>query len=154
MTIIDSYIYDLNQFTESKNFWQASLLKQLEGLNYEQALYKPFPDRHCIWEIVRHISYWKHWALTYVKEGIALNAKQDNWTALPEVLNDEAWHSDLQRLTKLSEDCKETASKIGDELFTSDEEKIIFFRQLLYHDCYHSGQIGLIRVMQGLKPVE
>ena len=153
MKSIDSYINDLNLFEEGENFWQASLLKQLEGLNCEQALYKPFPDRHCIWELVRHISYWKHWALTYVKEGIALNAKQDNWASLPDVLNEENWLSDLQKLKMLCEDCKETAAQIGDDLFTSSEEKIVFFRQLIYHDCYHTGQIGLLRVMQGLKPV-
>lgn len=154
MTPIESYKNDLKLFIEDKNFWQASLLKQLEGLNHDQALFKPSPGRHCIWEIVRHISYWKHWALTYVKEGVALNAKEDNWASLPDPLSEDTWVIDTQKLKSLHEECKKVAHDIGDNLFTSSEENIIFFRQLLYHDCYHTGQIGLLRVIQGLKPVE
>ena len=140
-------------FVTGRNFWQVSLIKQLEGLDYKQALYKPADDRHCIWELVRHISYWKHWAITYVKDGVALNAKEDNWAPLPDALNEETWQADIDKLKSLHTECKKIAEGIGNDLFESTEEKIIFFRQLLYHDCYHTGQIGLLRVMQGLKPL-
>jgi len=150
---IKSYINDLNMFVTGRNFWQVSLLKQLEGLDYKQALYKPAEDRHCVWELVRHISYWKHWAITYVKDGIALNAKEDNWAPLPDVQSEEAWQDDINKLKSLNNECKKIAKGIGNELFESTEEKIVFFCQLLYHDCYHTGQIGLLRVMQGLKPL-
>jgi hypothetical protein len=151
---IGSYISDLDQFTSGKNFWQASLLKQIEGLTVEQALYKPSPDRHGIWQLVRHIAYWKHWALTYVNEGTALNAKESNWAPLPEVQNEASWQEDISKLRELSDKCRSTAEGIGDELLSSTEEKIVFFRQLLFHDCYHTGQIGFLRAMQGIKPVE
>ena len=148
-----SYINDLDLFITGNNFWQASQLKQLEGLNFEHALYRPAPDRHCIWELVRHINYWKYWAITYAKDGVALDAKEENWAPLPEALSEESWQEDVNKLKSLHNDCKKIAETIGNNLFESAEEKIVFFRQLLYHDCYHTGQIGLLRVLQGLKPL-
>ncbi len=149
-----AFVNDIKLFTEGKNFWQASLLKQIEGLTMEQALYKPNPGRHGIWQIVRHISYWKHWALTYLNENIPLDAKADNWAPMPEVQTEETWLEEIQKLKKLNDDCIHAAEELGDELMTSAEERIVFFRQHLYHDCYHTGQIGFLRAMQGLAPVE
>lgn len=153
MNSVQSYINDLDLFIEGENFWQASLLKQLEGLSAGQALYKPAEDRHCIWEVVRHINYWKHWAITYITSGEKLNAKLENWKPLPETTDEQAWKNDVDKLKSLHEECKRISAGIGDNLFNSDDEKIVFFRQLLYHDCYHTGQIGLLRAMQGIKPV-
>lgn len=154
MKLIDSYINDLEHFFKGKNFWQASLLRQLEGLTFQQALFKPSPERHCIWEIVSHVSYWKHWVITFVKKNVKLDAKLENWKPLPKELNEKTWESEIHNLKTLHDDCEKLAKGIGDNLYTSKAEKIIFFRQHIYHDCYHSGQIGLLRVMQGLKPVE
>lgn len=148
-----AYVNDLKQFTVDKNFWQASLLKQIEGLNMSEALYKPSPDRHGIWQIVRHIAYWKHWALIYLNEDKKLNAKEDNWAPLPYVQTEESWQDEIENLRKLNSDCIASAEKLGERIY-SDEEKIVFFRQCLYHDSYHCGQIGFLRAMQGLKPVE
>lgn len=153
LTPIESYVNDIDAFVSGSNFWQVSLLGQLEGLDFKQALFKPSDERHCIWELVRHISYWKHWAITYVNEGTKLNAKEDNWAALPEIQNEDSWQADVNKLRSLHEKCRTIAENTGNDLFESKEEKIIFFRQLLYHDCYHTGQIGLLRVMQGLKPL-
>ena len=153
MNPIESYLNDLNQFIEGDNFWQASLLKQLEDLGCEHALFRPAPERHCIWEVVRHIIYWKHWAITFIESGVKLNAKDDNWSQLPSAPDDSSWKADLEKLRSLHEQCKKIAAGAGEDLFTSSDEKIVFFRQLLYHDCYHAGQIGLYRVLQGLKPV-
>jgi hypothetical protein len=43
---------------------------------------------------------------------------------------------------------------LKDEIFLSTDEKVVFFRQLIFHDCYHTGQIGFLRAMQGIPPVE
>lgn len=151
---IGSYINDFDRFTSGRNFWQASLIIQVEGLTLEQALYRPAPDRHCIWQIVRHIAYWKYWAITYLKDGLKLDAKESNWAPMPEVQNETSWQEDLNKLLSLNDQCRRLAESIGDELLCSTEEKIVFFRQLLLHDCYHTGQIGFLRAMQGIKPVE
>lgn len=151
---INSFIHDFEQFTTGKNFWQASLIKQVEGLTVEQALYVPAPGRHCIWELVRHIAYWKLWAFTYVNTGEKLNAKEHNWAPLPEVQDENSWDKDVEYLRSMNDKCLEAAKSLGDTIFTSPEEKVVFFRQVLLHDCYHTGQIGLLRALQDIKPVE
>ena len=148
-----SYIHDFELFTKEKNFWQTSLLKQVEDLNIEQVLFLPAPGRHCIWEIVRHISYWKFWALKYVNENVSLDAKADNWKSLPEEQTQKSWEADLEYLKSLNEQCLKTAKELGNTIFESAEEPVVFFRQVIYHDCYHNGQIGLLRALQGIKPV-
>lgn len=152
VTPISSYVSDLELFVTGKNFWQPSLYQQLEGLTLAQALFKPTPERHCIWELIRHMNYWKYWAITYMNTGEKMNAKGENWRELPEATQ-QNFETDLNELHTLQTQCIEIANKTGNDMFESTEEKIVFFRQLLYHDCYHTGQIGLLRVMQGLKPV-
>lgn len=151
---INSFIHDFELFTTGKNFWQASLIKQIEGLTVEQALYIPAPGRHCIWELVRHIAYWKHWAITYVTSGEKLNAREDNWAPLPEDQTESSWIEDAEKLRTLNEKCLEILRSVKSEELFSSNEKYVFFRQVLLHDCYHTGQIGLLRALQGINPVE
>ena len=150
----EAYVSDFRLFTVDTNFWQASLLKHVSGLTPEQALYKPSPDRHGIWQIVRHVSYWKYWALTYLTTGEKLNAREDDWGPMPDEQTETAWIAEIKRLEELNNRCIEEALKLADEIYTSPEEKVIYFRQVIFHDCYHTGQIGFLRAMQGIKPVE
>ena len=150
-----AFLNDASQFFFGhKNFWQAGLLQQISELKCEHALWKPAPGRHCIWEYVRHINYWKEWAIIYVKDGVKMNAKEQNWEALPEKQNEENWQAEIEKTKLVHEHFTNVAQSIGDDIYTSTEESITWFRQLLFHDCYHSGQIGLIRAMQGIKAVE
>ena len=83
-----------------------------------------------------------------------MDAKADNWKPLPEVQTEESWQDEIEKLKKLNEECIETAMQLGNELMESSQENHVFFRQLLFHDSYHTGQIGMLRAMQGIKPVE
>lgn len=149
-----AFVNDFKLFTEGKNFWQASLIIQVEGLTMSQALFKPDIQRHGIWQIVRHIAYWKHWALTYLRDNIKLNAKEDNWAPLPDEQTESSWLDDVEKLKSLNKECIAEAEKLGNRILNSGEENIVFFRQVLYHDSYHCGQIGYLRAMQGIPPVE
>jgi len=52
------------------------------------------------------------------------------------------------------EEFKAVINKFGVKLFDADDGTANFLRQIINHDSYHCGQIGLLRVMQGLKPIE
>ena len=66
----ESFLAESDLYFYGDNFWQAPLYKQVENLNVEQALWRPAEDKHCIWQLVRHLNYWKYWALKYAKEAI------------------------------------------------------------------------------------
>ncbi len=153
MSPIETFLSDSDLFFSGKNFWQAGLFEQISPLNAEQALWRPFEKRHCIWEYVRHINFWKEWAIIYVKEGKKLNAKEHNWEKLPDDVGESSWQSEIEKTKMIQNHFNETAKSIGDKMYSSDEESIKYFRQVLLHDAYHCGQIGLMRAMQGIKSV-
>ncbi len=43
--------------------WQPPLWASVQGLTAEQAAWKPSPERHSIWMIVRHLLLWKRGVL-------------------------------------------------------------------------------------------
>ena len=90
----------------------------------------------------------------YIKDGVAQNAKESNWAPLPEMTNEENWQAELEKTKLVHEHLVNIAASLGNKLYESTEENITFFRQVLLHDSYHSGQIGLMRALQGIKAVE
>ncbi|HJY64273.1 MAG TPA: DinB family protein [Ignavibacteria bacterium] len=149
----ESFLKESDLYFYGDNFWQAPLYKQVEGLNIEQALWRPAEGKHCIWQLVRHINYWKYWALKYAREGVMEEAKEHNWAPLPDEKTESNWKADVENLKNLHEEFKSVCSQIGSKLFDSKDENIVFLRTVLYHDAYHSGQIGTLRTLQNIKPV-
>jgi DinB superfamily len=46
-------------YTFEKEAWQPSLAMAVRGLTAAQAAWRPGPNRHSIWQIVRHVTRWK-----------------------------------------------------------------------------------------------
>jgi hypothetical protein len=148
-----AFLNDAKEFFFGKNFWQAGLLEQIGNLTCEQALWRPFEGRHCIWEYVRHINFWKEWAVIYVKDGVKMNAKENNWEELPKDQSAENWLAEIEKTKLVHEHFTNVAESLRSVLYESTEENITWFRQVLLHDAYHCGQIGLVRAMQGISSV-
>lgn len=55
----------LDRFFRGRPLWHGALWPHVADLTAEQALWRPAPDRHCIWEIVRHVNFWRHWLLEH-----------------------------------------------------------------------------------------
>ncbi len=47
------------EHTFEKEAWQPSLRMAIDGVTAKMAAWKPGPQRHSIWQIVRHLSRWK-----------------------------------------------------------------------------------------------
>jgi len=150
---IDHFLAESDLYFYGDNFWQAPLYKQVENLNIEQALWRPAEDKHCIWQLVRHLNYWKYWALKYTREGVMEEAKAFNWAPLPDDKSESNWKADTEKMKELHEEFKSLCLSLGERLLNSSDEKIVFLRTVLYHDSYHSGQIGVLRSLQNIKPV-
>jgi DinB superfamily len=46
------------EYTFQREAWQPSLAMAVQGLTAAQVSWKPGPDRHSIWQIVRHVTHW------------------------------------------------------------------------------------------------
>lgn len=132
----------------------ANLREALEGVSLKEALWRPAPERHNIWELVLHCAYWKHVTIRQLggfddDEGFPRSPK--DFPALPEAMQ-AAWETDLslletthQRLlTKVGAFVQARLSEPATDKRTVSE--IIF--GVAYHDIYHAGQIRLLLTLQ------
>jgi uncharacterized damage-inducible protein DinB len=137
---------------KSKSWHGTNLRGSIRGLSAEQAVWRPAPSRHNIWEIVVHCAYWKYAVrrqLTGEKKGSFL-LKGSNWFNRSENLSEKAWRADIRTLDKMHRSLCEATAKIkpskisrkpGGSKFTISS----IVSGIACHDIYHAGQIQLIK---------
>ena len=131
----------------------ASVLGALRGLPVEMASWKPYPDRHSIWELALHVAYWNYAVrrrLTGEKKG-SFPRSPANWPDVPAEPTPEAWAND-RRLVKTCHDLlvevlvafspdrlDDTAGGEGQTIYAD------LITGVVLHDTYHAGQIQLMK---------
>lgn len=131
----------------------TNLLGSIRGLKVEDALRRPRPGRHNIWEVLVHTAYWKYAVtrrLTGAKRG-SFPLEGSNW-----FLRDGGTAADLAadvRLLKLCHRDLLTAvqsvrpSELGARPRGSRYTRGFMIRGAAAHDLYHAGQIQLLKAM-------
>lgn len=142
-------------FQKKKGLWAHSMLDALEGITAEQAAWKPNKKGvHSIWEIVHHATYWKDFLVQRLEGSTAKFSDEESWTL--EEATEEAWAQAVARLkrthNKLIRHLWE--KKLGLNKPLPSEKMTIGWAlfSVLAHDLYHTGQIVLLRQMQGIEP--
>lgn len=142
---------DLASFYEGahhKTGWSAAWGQAVEGLTPAQAAWKPAPDRHSIWQIANHISFWREEVLRRAsgqpKAGEDVVAKE-NWRG-PDEVTDRAWAAARERFRASHEAIAKSA--------LDDRAPLDGILNLMGHDFYHVGQIMFLRAMQGMPAIE
>jgi uncharacterized damage-inducible protein DinB len=138
----------------TEGLWAASWPKSLEGLSAQQAAWTP-PNapgvtsrRHSIWQIVLHMCFWREDALRRLTDpakptDAALAAGN---FPVPADVSESAWAATRERFAASQRNIAQALVRPG-----TDTSRL---RYMLVHDCYHFGQINLIRAMLGLPPIE
>ncbi|HXY68656.1 MAG TPA: DinB family protein [Gemmatimonadales bacterium] len=136
--------------------WQgATLSGALRGLSVRQALWRPGPGRHNIWELVLHAAYWKHVVRQRV-EGAGRTPfprGPRNYPDLPVRRDAAAWRADVALLKqehaamtrtvrglkpgRLDAPVRRSPWTVGEQIFG-----------VAAHDLYHTGQIQLLKALQ------
>ena len=142
--------------TYDKENWYAPFKDAIEGLTAQQASWKPPGEAtKSIWENVNH--------LIYYKERLASNMEGREWKnpldggetffLTGQSDDDHKWLRVVERAENAQRNLREIVSKTPAEKFgqNSLEEKVL---DIILHDAYHTGQIMLIRKMQGTWPSE
>ena len=130
------------------DIWIASWEKALAGLTAEQALWSPSAQAHCIWQLVRHVIFWRDVTLAYVRgeqgrpSDERLEREQFHCPAKPD---SDAWQA-LQLELRASHEALQAV--LADE--SQPDERV---RYHLAHDSYHLGQIMYLRRLQGFDVV-
>jgi len=141
--------------------WQPSLNESLEGLTAIQAAWKPSPERHSIWQIVRHLILWKRGVLSAwdgtPPDGAQLEA--DDWQEAAG--SQDEWVRDRQTLLDIStEYLRRVRASTDADLsrpivwYTTGQTQPLAVRivRTTTHDAYHSGQIRYLRALQKEMP--
>ena len=142
---------------EEDSQWQPSLSEALNGLTAAQAAWKPAPERHSIWQIVRHLILWKRGVLNAwdgdPPDGAELEA--NDWR---EVAGSEAdWQKDRRTLLDISTQFLILAQELDDAGLSrhvvwykgsGSQPLAMRIARTTTHDIYLSGQIRYLRALQ------
>lgn len=123
----------------------------LEGIGAAQALERPIPSAHSIWELVLHIAAWERVALAAI-QGVpmpkALATEED--FPRPAGNGDPAWQTAVSNLLSANQSLCRAVRNFGDaRLAETVPGRGYDFRQLFtgltQHALYHAGQMALLK---------
>lgn len=133
--------------------WQGTTLRgALRGLSPKDALRRPAPGRHCIWDYVLHTAYWKY-AVRRRIEGEAVGSfprTPANWPAVPARPTPAAWRADVRLLEEQHRALRRMVERMPPARLERRSAKKVWRNvEQIYgvaaHDLYHTGQIQLIK---------
>jgi DinB superfamily len=146
----------LDQAFDARAWHGTTLRGSVRGLSAHDALWRPSPRRHAIWDLVLHAAYWKYITrrrLTGAKRG-AFPRPGSNWPRLPPTPTEAAWRADVALLVDQHERLREAVAAFPSSRLETRPPggKWTFAEQIhgvAAHDVYHAGQIQLLKRLRG-----
>lgn len=143
------FLVDQLRTTFNGDSWHGpNLLKTLEGIDLYDAGTRYMEDRHTIWELTNHITYWLEEVYKSVKDVTSLNHEGNDW---PETgSTEEEWARSTNRLEASVNMLAEGLEAWTDEGLTRTVPRSNFtFKQMIHgtihHNLYHAGQINILK---------
>jgi len=142
----------LDQAYDHRTWHGTNLRGSIRGLTPADALWRPAPGRHCIWEEVLHAAYWKYAVrqrLAGGKRG-SFALKGSNWFAPPESASAKEWGRARGLLDEMHKLLKAVIaefppSRLGATVPGSKWSGFDTILGVAYHDIYHAGQIQMLK---------
>lgn len=133
--------------------WHGTPLKgTIRGVSAREALWRPEPKRHCIWDLVLHTAYWKCMVRRRLVRDPNISFPRDgaNWPALPDKPDHAAWKRDralLDEQHQLLHDAIATLqpARLGRRGWRSKWPVKAEIYGIASHDLYHAGQIQILK---------
>lgn len=145
------WIVDLIQTGYNGTPWHGpSLVANLDGLTAAQAVQKPIPNGHCIWELVQHITAWVNVAINTIDgQAYAILPVEQDWPAMS-ATDDGAWQAALEILDSSMTALIAAAGELQDDKLWDNLEGFDFnmywlLMGVVQHSAYHAGQIGILK---------
>jgi hypothetical protein len=144
----------IDQGFDRQSWHGPNLRGSVRGVTYHQALWRPQPERHSIWEHVLHAAYWKYTVRRRIlgeKRG-SFPIKGSNWIA-PQEITAASWHRDVKLLVETHQTMRASIANLApaDLRKRIPGAKITYFfliSGIAAHDVYHAGQIQLLKRLQ------
>jgi hypothetical protein len=131
--------------------WHGPSLRELmSGVSAEQAIARPLPVAHSIWELMLHIEAWELAASDAI-QGVPMPElpPEQDWPAIAG-RSAGAWSSLLESIFSTNQELVRAIESFGDARLgeTVPGRKYDFYRLfhgLAQHALYHAGQIALLK---------
>jgi hypothetical protein len=133
--------------------WHGTPLKgTLRGTTARDAVWRPGPRRHCIWDLVLHTAYWKCMVRRRLLRDpdIAFPRDGANFPALPARPDSAAWKRDRALLDEQHRLLRRAIARLrAKDLNRRGWHSKWPIKAEIYgiasHDLYHAGQIQILK---------
>ena len=139
-----------------KRAWHGTNLRgSIKGITIEQAVWRPSPGRHNIWEIAVHCAYWKYIVrrrLLDEKKG-SFPLRGSNWFIRPMAATEKAWRGDIALLDETHRSMHDAIAGLTSSDFKNNPtgsmwKNLQIISGIASHDVYHAVQIQLLKRLQ------
>jgi uncharacterized damage-inducible protein DinB len=121
-------------------------------LTAREALWRPSPGRHNIWEIVVHCAYWKYAVRRRIlgeKRG-SFPLKGSNWFGRSGKLTETQWRADIRLLEECHRTMRDAVAALPVTALErtprgSTVDNAMIITGIASHDVYHAGQIQILK---------
>jgi uncharacterized damage-inducible protein DinB len=130
--------------------WHGPSLKELlDGITTEQALARPLPNAHSIWELTMHIGVWMSVVRRRLRGDTVQPIQQEDWPPIDGGSSD-AWRQTLDALEQEHNQlrtaiCALPESSLENQAPGKDHSVAVMLHGLIQHNLYHAGQIALLK---------
>jgi uncharacterized damage-inducible protein DinB len=128
---------------------EVTLAGSLSEVSAADAAAHPVPGCHSVWELVVHLTEWRHNVLRRIKGETILTPDHNYFEPVTDT-SKEAWAAALQALAASQEMWTDTLSNYAPEDLelrypVNGMSYYQHIQGILQHDAYHLGQIVLLR---------
>jgi DinB superfamily len=149
MTEIDRI---LDQYERAMNgdAWHGdSVWTILDGISAPQAASRAHPQRHTIWELVAHMTFWETQVYRRINGLPDRPAEKLNFPVMPEP-TEENWQSTLADFRRSNLDFRQCVSQLDPARLDQaapgrDKSLYVEVHGVIQHHLYHGGQIAILR---------
>jgi uncharacterized damage-inducible protein DinB len=145
-----SRIADQLRRSQQGEAWHGPALAELlADVNAAQALQRPGPAAHNIWEVVNHITAWQTAAGGAMRGGVMPRlGKADDWPAAGRT--EAQWRAAVKRLAKANQALLTALSefpkqRLDDQLPGRKHSFYFMLHGVIQHNLYHGGQVALLK---------
>ncbi|MEL6670916.1 MAG: DinB family protein [Bacteroidota bacterium] len=132
----------------------AAVTEALSGVTASLASQRPSGQANTIWEIVLHMTAWRHFARRKLAEGegVVLEVGSvEDWPPMPEA-TEAHWQQSLESLQAADQALRDEMrlhedAKLHEEVPDKPYSYYVLLHGIVHHDAYHTGQISLLKKM-------
>ena len=126
-----------------------SLNELLDGITSEDAIKRPIPSAHNIWELVLHITSWANITRRRLTGGRVEPEEGEDWP-VPNIVSETTWAAARSALTESHDRLREVVAGLSDGELTRNvplgERSISnMLHGATQHAAYHGGQIAILK---------